>query len=154
HPVASWQPDPVCSTQACGDEFADLLDKHCTPLRYVTLRPFLLQVKAKPLDPATEAVAWGSRRGGATVQSFSPTDIAAQLSHDGFRLPTSDEWEYACAAGTRTVFRWGDECPLDADPLDVTGWDLHRRPNAFGLHMPSNPYHWEFCAEPTLMRGG
>jgi hypothetical protein len=34
------------------------------------------------------------------------------------------------------------------------GWDLHLRQNAFGLLIARDPYQWELCAEPGLMRGG
>src|SRR5262245_52898971 len=33
-------------------------------------------------------------------------EILAAMAAEGFRLPTSDEWEYACGAGSRTLFRW------------------------------------------------
>jgi hypothetical protein len=36
----------------------------------------------------------------------------------GLRLLTSDEWEYVCGAGSRTLFRWGDFCPGDCYPGD------------------------------------
>jgi formylglycine-generating enzyme required for sulfatase activity len=103
--------------------------------------------------------------GDDTVRVFinrHPTHakVVAELAHSGFRLPSSDEWEYACGAGTRTLFRWGDDCPLRRLPMldyedepDST-WDLHDRPNAFGLRFSGNPYDWEICDEPGLMRGG
>ena len=71
---------------------------------------------------------------------------------DGFRLPSPDEWEYACAAGARSLFRWGDDCP-DSCSYDERGFDLHRRPNAFGLRLPWNTYDLELC-EGRQFRGG
>jgi hypothetical protein len=107
-------------------------------------------------------------------------DFARQLAREGFRLLTSDEWEYACGAGAPTLFRWGDHVPCDRNPTDVipeeavwrrrwvlsggkleyppegftSDWDWHRRPNAFGIYIASNPYEYELVAEPDITRGG
>lgn len=80
-------------------------------------------------------------------------EVVAELEAEGFRLPTSDEWEWACGAGARTFFRWGDDCPADDHP-HAPGFDLHRRPNAFGLTVAWDPYKPEVVAEPELLRGG
>ncbi len=91
---------------------------------------------------------------------LSHAEVTAELARNGFRLPSSDEWEYACSAGACTLFRWADDCPLRRLPvLDYedepdSAWDLHERPNAFGLRFSGNPYDWEICDEPGLMRGG
>jgi hypothetical protein len=37
--------------------------------------------------------------------------IANKVASEGFRLCTSDEWEYACSGGARALFRWGDRFP-------------------------------------------
>ena len=66
--------------------------------------------------------------------------------------------EYACAAGTRTLFRWGNSTlPVSIPQLGTqkaARWDLHLRQNAFGLLIARDPYQWEMCAEPGFMRGG
>ena len=99
---------------------------------------------------------------------------------NGFRFPTSDEWEFLCGSGARTLFRWGDHAPCDRYPTDISpdeaawrrdwvlsggtlerpgegftsGWDFHRRANAFGLSIAEDPYKSELVAEADRTRGG
>jgi len=161
---ASWR--ATQEEYGCG-ELEEYLEYYLTPLRAVSLAPFLLEVDAveQGLTPISVDLALsGGVRGqrGGTLYSGIPVahrDVVALLAGDGFRLPTSDEWEHACAAGARTLFRWGDDCPADhypsgdADALHFD-FDLHRRPNAFGLRIGLDPYDWELVAEPSVMRGG
>ena len=115
-------------------------------------------------------------RKGETTHERVTKDFAQQ----GFRLPTNDEWEYLCGAGSRTFFRWGNDCPCDRYPNDrladakiielaqrwepgepiwdpVRGeweWGKHRMPNAFGMEIARNPYDLEVVSSPGFYRGG
>lgn len=70
-----------------------------------------------------------------------------------YRLPTEAEWEYACRAGTRTVYFFGDE------PAKLSDFAWHKgnsrrqaqpvgrfKPNAFGL-FDTHGNAAEFCAD-------
>lgn len=107
-------------------------------------------------------------------------DVLAELARDGARPPTSDEWEYLCDGGAGTLFRWGNHVPMDRYPTDVSpeesawrrawvlsagtlarpaegfawSFDLHRRPNAHGLRIAFDPYHFELTTDPLVRRGG
>ena len=81
-------------------------------------------------------------------------DIATELAAQGLRLLTFDEWEYACGAGSTTLFRWGDFSPSDFYPTNnLADWKLHLQPNLFGFHIAQNPYDCEIISDKHTVRG-
>jgi hypothetical protein len=131
------------------------LEYALTPLRQVTLQPFLPEVEA------TGDIRRIYKDGQLTLKNkpirVTHPQVQERIAQEGFRFPTSDEWEYACAAGARTLWRWGDDCPMIVVPRPhpkPIEWDLHLRPNAFGLLIGDKPSDVEFTAELGVLRGG
>jgi hypothetical protein len=83
----------------------------------------------------------------------APADMPQALEAHGLRMPSRDEWEHACGAGATTLFRWGDDCPLNRIPYGPEAGP-HREPNAFGLRIACDTYRAELSSDTSAMHGG
>ncbi|GLZ77734.1 hypothetical protein Afil01_25410 [Actinorhabdospora filicis] len=110
---------------------AEYLEFQVSAPRTVDLPPLLMAVTSAPLWP-------------------EPDETEAALAERGLRPPSPDEWEHACRSGSTTLFRWGDECPLDRLP----GKGFEAEPNPFGLRLNFDPYILEASTDPGVVLGG
>ncbi|MDR1322693.1 MAG: formylglycine-generating enzyme family protein [Gracilibacteraceae bacterium] len=92
---------------------------------------------------------------------ISLRELIEKTHASGFALPTEDEWEYLCACGKRTLFRWGDSFDFDMKllhfsrdkPADAP-YSL-KLPNGFGLSIAYDPYKMEVMENSEyFLKGG
>jgi sulfatase modifying factor 1 len=118
----------------------------------------------RPVDSVTwlDAVAFCNRlselEGRRPAYRINGGAATWDHSADGYRLPTDAEWEYACRAGTLTMFHGGGRIK----DLERVAWfdrnsggrtrDVGRRkPNAWGLYdMHGNVWEWVWDLYDTL----
>jgi len=91
-------------------------------------------------DHPVEQVSW-----------YDAMEFCARLSKATgrhFTLPSEAQWEYACRAGTKTTYNWGDTItPNDANFKGDSTTPVGRYPaNAWGLH-DKHGNVWEWCLD-------
>jgi hypothetical protein len=124
--------------------FEELLCRFLGPRRIATLAPMLVEraplaITELGIDPYLE-----------NVEDAVRDAVRAR----GFRLLTHDAWENAARAGTTTLFPWGDDWPSGEPYESLTPFEGHRKPNALGLRLLSDPYDVEIVEERDAVRGG
>ncbi len=90
------------------------------------------------------------------TQSIKSATVELVPGANGYRLPKSDEWEYACRAGTTTAFSTGATLTKAQANLNDNSTMLSKSflPNAFGLHnMHGNVYEWCQDWEDSYVNG-
>ncbi len=108
--------------------------------------------QCKGADRPVENVSWVNCRNFLTRLNALPAIKASGLT---FRLPTKEEWEFACRAGSAGDYcKLADGTEIDAKTLGEVAWfdgnsgdETHpvgqKKPNAFGLYdMHGNVCEW------------
>lgn len=131
------------------------------PVRKVKLsEPFLIgrfQTKQSEWDAfgGNDGRTW--REPDLPIEGCSLCDVREWLTNvgDGLRLPSEAEWEYACRAGSRSKYYWGDHFdPSHCWHEENSGskvqpsrvhWNAGKW-NAFGL-IDTNGNLWEWCQD-------
>ncbi|MTD38024.1 SUMF1/EgtB/PvdO family nonheme iron enzyme [Erwinia sp. CPCC 100877] len=85
-------------------------------------------------------------------QECTHRELVAALKEQGFRLLTEDQWEFAAGAGTRRLFRWGNELLLSNNQSGRQVRHKMMGSNMFGLVFDTQKKRYELTADSQVLK--
>lgn len=79
-------------------------------------------------------------------------ELKKVLGSYNFDLLTEDQWEFAVGAGTRRLFRWGNELTFDDSFSQKMIQEQISHPNMFGLLFDTSKTRQELTNDPTVLK--
>lgn len=124
------------------ESFKRIIINSSSNLRRVNINPMIVE---RNLNNVSEYNSYNEFR-----ESLGQTD---------FTIPTEDEYEYLCAGGRRTLFRWGDSLKKELDSIYRIGSiedsdNILCQPNMFGLYILYDSYMYELVDSECFYKGG
>lgn len=84
-----------------------------------------------------------------SFQQATHAQLQGRLKKQGFTLLTQDQWEYAVGAGTRKLFRWGNDLFVKANESGRQLLGKMCGPNMFGLLFETTQSSYELTTRLT-----
>ncbi|MGX7113429.1 DUF7278 family profilin-like fold-containing protein [Enterococcus termitis] len=85
-------------------------------------------------------------------QTYTHRELKAALWKQGFDLLTEDQWEFAVGAGTRRLFRWGNELLLQNNESGRQIKEKMTGSNMFGLVVDTQRNRYELTQDPAISK--
>lgn len=83
---------------------------------------------------------------------YTHDELALSLKRTGFGLLSEDQWEFAVGAGTRRLFRWGNELLIQENESGRQIKSKMDGGNMFGLVVDTQKNRYELTTDPTASK--
>ena len=130
------------------------------PQHQVTLSPYLIS-KTEVTQAVWQSVMASNpsyfKEADRPVEQVSWNDCMKFCEKTGLALPTEAQWEFACRAGTQSVYYFGNKSSSLLDYAWYGAWSggnsgkqthqiAKKQPNAYGLYDTAGNV-WEWCSD-------
>lgn len=83
---------------------------------------------------------------------YTHEELKLALKREGFSLLSEDQWEFAVGAGTRRLFRWGNELVIKENESGRQIKNKMEGANMFGLMIDTEKTRFELTEDRTIVK--